>query len=276
MTPLRSKFLSTLRLRNYSENTIRQYEMSVKHFAAFHKKCPSTLGAAEVKEYLCHLRDGKKMSASCYRQTVAALRCLYWQVLERESVVSQIPYPRRERPVKDFLTAEEMKTLLNSVSDLKHRTMLEVLYGTGIRVGELVRLKISDIDSKQMVIVVRDGKGHKGRLTLLSEALLQKLRSYYKEYRPKDWLFEGRTRAGHADECVAQHACTRAREKSGIKKRVTPTVLRRSFASALHEAEVDVITISRLLGHVHVQTTGVYTDITLKTLHRTQSPFDLL
>lgn len=275
MTPLRQKFISTLRLRNYSENTIDQYTKSVAHFAAHFHKCPTVMGASEVKEFLHYLRDTKKASPSCYRQTVAALRCLYWQVLERESIVSQIPYPRREKPVKDFLTPEEMRKVLSSLTDLKYRTMLEVLYGTGVRCGELVRLKISDIDSERMFIVVRDGKGHKGRLTLLSKALLQKLRAYYREYRPTEWLFEGR-KGKHSNECVPQRACQIAEKASGLGKRITPTILRRSFASALHEADVDVITISRLLGHVHVQTTGVYTDVTLKTLHRTQSPFDLL
>lgn len=275
MTPLRSKFISTLELQNYSAKTIKQYVLSVAHFAAFHNRCPSTMGAAEVKEYLRHIRDNRQLSASSYRQAVAALRCLYWQVLERESVVSQIPYPRRTKPVKDFLTPEEMRTVLGVLNDLKYRTMLEVLYGTGVRCGELVRLKVSDIDSNRKLIVVRDGKGHKGRLTLLSEALLQKLRTYYKEYRPKEWLFEGKG-GNHAHECVPQRACNLAEKQSRIGKRVTPTILRRSFASALHEAGVDVITISRLLGHVHVQTTGIYTDITLKTIHATKSPFDLL
>ena len=275
MTPLRSKFISTLELQNYSQKTIKQYTLAVAHFAAHFGKCPSSLGASEVKQYLRHLRDTRKLSASSYRQAVAALRCLYWQVLERESVVSQIPYPRREKPVKDFLTPEEMKTVLGTLTDLKYRTMLEVLYGTGVRCGELVRLRVSDIDSKRMIIIVRDGKGHKGRLTLLSEALLTKLRAYYKEYRPTEWLFEGK-RGNHSNESVPQKACNIAEKASGVGKRVTPTILRRSFASALHEAGVDVITISRLLGHVHVQTTGVYTDITLKTIHATQSPFDLL
>jgi len=248
----------------------------VAQFAAYFRRCPSKLGVPEIKQFLQYLRDEKKTSSSMHRQAVAALRYLYSQVLDKELYIPRIPYPRRDQPIRTFLTPEEVRMVLDSVADPKHRMMLEILYATGLRVGELVALRVSDIDSRNMTVTVRDGKGHKGRLTLLSPALLSKLRDYYREYRPKEWLFEGKTKEGHVDECVAQHACTRAQKKSGIGKKITPQVFRRSFTSALHEAGVDVITISRLLGHVHVQTTGVYTNVTLKTLQKTKSPLDLL
>lgn len=276
MTPLRQKFISALELQNYSQKTISQYTKSIAQFARYFKRCPSELGVEQIREYLQYLRDEKKASSSMHRQVVAALRYLYGQVLGKEQLMPRIPYPRKTQPIRTFLTPEEVTRLLDAVDTPKHRLMLEVLYATGLRVGELVQLRVADIDSENMTMIVRDGKGHKGRFTLLSPELLLKLRAYYREFRPKEWLFEGRTAAGHADECVAQHACTRAAKKAGIKKKVTPQVLRRSFASALHEAGVDVITISRLLGHVHVQTTGVYTNVTLKTLQSTQSPLDLL
>jgi site-specific recombinase XerD len=275
MTPLRQKFISTLKLHNYSEKTIRQYTMCIAGFARYFGRCPSTLGPPEIRKYLEYLRDVENMSPSRHRQTVAAFRYLYVYVLDCEVYVPKIPYPKREQPLRTFLTPEEMNHFLSFVEDSRHLVMLEVIYGTGVRCGELVRLRAKDIDSKQMVVVVRDGKGHKGRVTLLSKSLLHRLRAYYKEFRPKEWLFESKD-GKHLDEAVAQRACNRAEEKSKIGKRVTPQVIRRSFACALHEAGVDVITISRLLGHTHVQTTGVYTDVTLKTIHATKSPFDLL
>lgn len=276
MTPLRQKFISSLELQNYSQKTILQYVKCVARFAAHYQRCPSELGVEEIRSYLQYLRDVKKASSSMHRQVVGALRYLYAQVLGKEQLIPRIPYPRKGQPIRTFLTPEEMRRVLDVIQDRKHRMMLEVLYATGVRVGELVKLRVSDIDSQNMTIVVRDGKGNKGRLTLLSAALLSKLRVYYREYRPQEWLFEGRTAAGHCDESVVQHACTKAGTQSGIGKKVTPQVLRRSFASALHEAGVDVITISRLLGHVHVQTTGVYTSVTLKTLQNTKSPLDLI
>ena len=276
MTPLRQKFISSLELQNYSQKTIKQYTKSIAQFAAYFKRCPSKLGVDEIKQYLRYLRDEKKASSSMHRQVVAALRYLYSQVLDKERFIPRIPYPRKGQPIRTFLTPQEVRLLFDTVEDSKHRMMLEVLYATGVRVGELVKLRVADIDSCNMTIAVRDGKGQKGRLTLLSPALLLKLRAYYRKYHPKEWLFEGRTSAGHCDENVAQNACARAALKSGINKKVTPQVLRRSFASALHEAGVDVITISRLLGHVHVQTTGLYTTVTLKTLQSTKSPLELV
>ena len=275
MTPLRQKFISSLSLENYSEKTIKQYTLCIAHFAKHFNKCPSLLGAGQVRDYLLHLRDKEKMSPSCHRQMVAALRYLYQQVLEQGWMMPRIPYPRREKPLRHYLTPEEMSQVLEAVDDPKHRMMLEVVYATGVRCGELVRLRVTDIDSKRMVVVVRDGKGHKGRHTLLSESLLAKLRTYYKKYRPKEWLFEGKY-DNHADEGVPQRACNKAQAKSGIGKKVTPHIIRRSFASALHENDVDVITISRLLGHAFVQTTEIYTEVTLKKLHKTKSPLDLL
>jgi len=135
-------------------------------------------------------------------------------------------------------------------------------------------LRVEDIDSSRKVIVVRNGKGNKERLTLLSETLLEKLRNYYRQYRPKEWLFEGRS--GHTRESVPQKACQRAEQSSMVGKRVTPHVLRHSFATALLEQGVDLITISNLLGHSRIKTTELYTHVTLKKLQSTISPLDLL
>lgn len=274
MTRLRQEYVSSLRLRNYSPKTIKQYVLCVSHFAGYFGKCPKELGPREIKQYLLHLIDEKHCSWSQYRQTVCGLRFLYAKVLGHEWLAEHIPFPRRERRLPNFLTPEEAKRVLESVEHPKHRMMLETLYGTGVRCGELVRLRVEDIDSGRKVIVVRNGKGNKERLTLLGETLLGKLRNYYRQYRPKEWLFEGRS--GHVQEAVPQKACQRAEEDSGVGKRVTPHILRHSFATALLEQGVDLITISNLLGHSRIKTTELYTHVTLKKLQSTSSPLDIL
>jgi integrase/recombinase XerD len=273
MTPLRSEFVSSMRLRNYSPKTIKQYSLSVARFAKHFGKCPKLLGPKEIGIYLLYLIDAKK-SWSQYRQTVCGLRFLYTKVLGHEWMAEHIPFPRRERPLPQYLTPEEASKVFSVVENPKHKMMLELIYATGLRCGELVRLKLSDIDSKRNVIVVRDGKGNKERLTLLGETLLLKLRNYYRQYRPKEWLFEGR--GGHAKEAVPQKACNRAEELSGIGKRVTPHCLRHSFATVLLEQNVDLVTISNLLGHSRIKTTELYTHVTLKKIQQTPKPLDAL
>ena len=274
MTPLRQEFISSLRLRNYSPKTIKQYTMCISQYARYFGKCPKLLGPKEIKQYLLYLIDEKKCSWSHYRQAVCGLRQLYVKVLGHEWMAEHIPFPRREQHLPNFLTPEEAKLVIESVENPKHRMMLETLYATGVRCGELVRLRVEDIDSKRKVIMVRNGKGQKERLTLLGESLLEKLRNYYRQYRPKEWLFEGKS--GHAREAVPQKACNRAEQESGVGKRVTPHVLRHSFATALLEQEVDLVTISNLLGHSRIKTTELYTHVTLKKLQKTASPLDLL
>lgn len=274
MTQLRQEFISTLRLRNYAPNTIKRYTHCVSQYARHFNRCPTELGPREVKQYLLYLIDEKRSSWSEYRQVVCALRFLYTKVLGHEWMAEHIPFPRRERPLPNFLTPEEMKLVLDAVDHPKHRMMLEVIYATGMRVSEMCCLKPEDIDSKRMVTVVRDGKGNKGRLTLLSETLLERLRVYWKRYKPKEWLFEGR--AGHARPAVVQKACARAERDSGVSKKVTPHVIRHAFATALLEQGVDLVTISNLLGHSRIKTTELYTHVTLKKLQSTQSPLDTL
>ena len=274
MSDLRQEFISSLRLKNYSPNTIKQYTHCVEHFAKFFNKSPSILGPKEIKRYLLYLIDEKKSSWSHYRQTVCALRYLYTKVLRHEWMAEHIPFPRRNRPLPEFLTPEEVRIVFKAVGNPKHLMMLETIYDTGVRCGELVKLKVQDIDSKRNVILVRNGKGQKERFTTLSPTLLQKLRKYYKQYQPKVWLFEGRK--GHASKNVPQKACRRAEQVSGIGKHVTPHILRHAFATAHLEQGTDLVTISNLLGHARIKTTERYTHVTLKRIQSVSSPLELL
>lgn len=255
MTPLRQEFVSSLRLKNYSPKTIKQYTLCVSHFARYHGKCPKELGPAEVKKYLLYLIEEKQSSWSQYRQTVCGLRFLYTKVLGYEWMAEHIPFPRRTRPLPEFLIPEEVAEVLKAIDNPKHRMMLETIYATGVRCGELVRLRVEDIDSNRKVILIRNGKGQKERLTLFSDILRERLRNYYRQYRPKEWLFEGR--AGHSKEAVPQKACNRAERDSGVGKRVTPHILRHSFATALLEQGVDLVTIPKL---VHLRSSSTSPD----------------
>jgi len=274
MTPVRQEFISTLRLRNYSPKTIKQYTNCVSQFARYFKQCPSQLGPKEVKSYLLYLIEEKQCSWSHYRQTVCGLRFLYTKVIGHEWMAEHIPFPRRTQRLPEFLTPEEVRLVFNAVQNPKHLMMLETIYATGVRCSELVNLKVKDIDSKRKVVIVRNGKGAKDRLTLLDHILLEKLRVYFRQYQPSEWLFEGRQ--GHVSTSVPQKACQRAERDSGIGKRVTPHILRHSFATALLEQNVDLVTISNLLGHSRIKTTELYTHITLKKLQNTRSPLELL
>jgi integrase/recombinase XerD len=274
MSDLRLEFQSLLRLKNYSPKTIKQYTNCVAQFARYFNKCPKELGPKEIKEYLLYLIDDEQSSWSKYRQVVCGLRFLYTKVLEHEWMAEHIPFPRRERPLPKFLTPSEVSQVFSVIDNPKHLMMLETIYATGVRCGELVKLRVSDIDSKRKVLVIKNGKGAQERLTLLSDVLLKKLRNYYKQYKPKDWLFEGR--AGHVATSVPQKACNRAEELSGVGKKVTPHVLRHAFATALLEEGVDLVTISNLLGHSRIKTTELYTHVTLKKLQTTSSPLDSL
>jgi len=274
MTPLRQEFISELRIRNYSPKTIKQYTLCVSQFARYFNRCPSLLGPKDIKQYLLYMIDEKQSSWSHYRQTICGLRAFYTKVLGHEWMAEHIPFPRRDRPLPSFLTSEEVKEVFSVVQNRKHLMMLEVIYATGVRCGELVRLRVEDIDSQRKVVVVRGGKGQKERFTILPNTLLLKLRDYYRQYRPKEWLFEGRN--GHNKESVPQKACMRAERDSCVGKSVTPHVLRHAFATAQLEQGVDLVTISNILGHSRIKTTEIYTHVTLKKLQSTPSPIDLL
>lgn len=274
MGDLRLKMYTELRLRNYSEKTIKRYILSVAQFSKYFQVSPEVLGPPEIKKYLKYLIDEKGNSWSHYRQTVCGLRFLYTKVLGQEWLAEHIPFPRRDRPLPSFLTKEEVAQVFGAVTDHRHLTMMEVLYGTGVRTSELMNLKVNDIDSKRKVIKVVAGKGGKDRYTLLSDSLLIKLRKYWRVYRPSHWLFEGRN--GPAATTVIQKACRRAEEESGVGKRVTPHILRHSFATALLEQGVDLVTIGNLLGHSRIKTTALYTHVTLSKIQNTSCPLENL
>jgi len=186
---LRQRLIEDLRIRHYADKTIDAYVRGVAKFAEYCRKSPDLLGPEEVREYQKYLVEKKKASRSTFSQTVSALRFLYAVTLKRKETVDWIPYGRRETRLPVVLSQDELGKFFQAVENLKYRTVLMTMYGTGLRLGEALSLRVKDIDSQRMVIRVEQGKGRKDRYVELSPTLLLELREYWKVYRPKSWLF---------------------------------------------------------------------------------------
>ena len=191
MTPLRQRMLEDLQIRRYSPATIRIYLRAIAEFAQHFGKPPDRLNAEHIRQYQLFLIKEKKVSRSTFIQMVCALRFFYTHTLNRKISMERIPFPRGEKKLPLILSREEVKALLESSRNLRHRTLLAILYGSGLRVAEVTQLKVSDIDSARNVLRVRHGKGRKDRQTLLPAKLLELLRCYWRSQRPTDWLFPG-------------------------------------------------------------------------------------
>lgn len=276
MTTLRQRMLEDLQIRHYSPTTIRLYLYAVRKFAKYFGKPPDQLGAEHIRRYQLFLTKEKKVSPSTYIQVVCALRFLYTHTLQRKVPIERIPFPRRERKLPMILSREEVRALLEAPRNLRHRTLLAILYGSGLRVSEVARLKVADIDSARNVLWVRSGKGRKDRQALLPPKLRELLRCYWRSRRPTDWLFPG-VRLGQSISVKAIFtACRNAARAAGIAKPVHPHSLRHAFATHLLEAGVDLRTIQILLGHANLETTARYLQVADVTVRATTSPLELL
>ncbi len=276
MTPLRQRMLEDLRLRNYSPRTQYQYIYYVAAFAKHFGKSPDLLGLEEIRAYQIYLVNKRRVSWSSLNICVAALRFLYQVTLRRDWDIQHIPYAKRERKLPVVLSQDELARFFQAIVSLKYRAILMTAYSAGLRLAEVVALRVTDLDSQRMVIRVRQGKGHKDRYVMLSPTLLTLLRTYWKTARPTEWLFPGRVRGEHVSPRTVQAACERAWEESGVNKKVTVRSLRHSFATHLLEAGTDVRTIQILLGHSSLQTTARYTHVSTATIRAAASPLESL
>jgi integrase/recombinase XerD len=276
VTSLRQRMLEDLQIRHYSPTTIRLYLYAVREFAKYFGTPPDQLGAEHIRRYQLFLAREKKVSPSTYIQTVCALRFLYTHTLQRKVPIQRIPFPRRERKLPMILSREEVGVLLETPGNLRHRTLLAILYGSGLRVSEVARLKVADIDRTRNVLWVRSGKGRKDRQALLPPKLRELLRCYWRSRRPTDWLFPG-ARSGQPISVKAIFlACRNAAKRAGIVKPVHPHLLRHAFATHLLESGVDLRTIQILLGHANLETTARYLQVADVAVRATTSPLELL
>jgi integrase/recombinase XerD len=266
MTPLRQRMLEDMEMRNLSPKTQKNYVGQVARFAKHFDKSPDQLGPEEIRRYLLSL---VRRDASCNQFNVSrcALRFFYEVTLKRE--FPDIVCAKKPKKLPVVLSQSEVGELLAAPKKLKHRAILSTLYAAGLRVSELVELRVTDIDSQRMVIRVRQGKGNKDRYVMLSPKLLALLREYWKERRPKERLFPVTVR------CV-QLMCAAMARKAKLGKRVSPHTLRHCFATHLLENGENIRKIQVLLGHRSVQTTARYLHVSMESITSTYSPLDRL
>jgi site-specific recombinase XerD len=275
MTPLRQRFIDDLRLRNYARRTIGTYVCQVASFARHFGRSPELLGADDVRAYQLHLLQ-RRVSWSTFNQAVCALRFLYRTTLGRPDELPFIPFGKRPKTLPSVLSPDEVLRLFDAATSGRDRVLLQVAYGCGLRLSELLHLRVTDIDSARMVIHVRQGKGAKDRLVPLSLRLLQELRGYWLQCRPRTWLCPGPTADGTMTSSNVQRRCTRLVQKVGLTKHCALHTLRHSDATHLLEAGVDVLTLKALLGHSSLQTTARSLHVSTQRLQQTPSLLDLL
>jgi integrase/recombinase XerD len=272
--------LEELQRRNYSEQTSRYYLQAVAAFARHFGRAPDKLGLNELRSYQAYLLRDRKLAVGTVVGLVAALRFFFNRTLKRHLPPTDIPYPKHPRRLPAVLTVEEVARLIDSARNLLDRTLLMVLYSTGMRNFELRQLQVKDIDSKSMLIHIQHGKGGRDRYVPLSPKLLETLREYWRWMKPKTWLFPGTVRNWRADKPITPKvvwdACQFAARHAGIKKRVYAHLLRHSYATHLLEAGADLRTIQLLLGHVRLEHTAVYLHLSRRHLQAFPSPLDTL
>jgi site-specific recombinase XerD len=268
-------FLDQLELGHYSLQTARVYVSLFERFINHYKAYPLVeITEHEIQRYLLMIQQ-KGCSISMVNQTINAIKFYYENVLGMPNRFYSINRPQKKKSLPKVLSIEEVKALIEVTDNIKHRCIISLLYSSGLRRGELLNLKISDIDSKRMVINVREGKGLKDRITLLSNHILTDLRTYYKLYRPQEYLFEG----AHKRQYSATSVCKildKAARKAKLRKKVHPHMLRHSFATHLLENNTDLRYIQSLLGHGSVKTTERYAHVAKKSLEGIKSPLDSL
>ena len=253
-------YLQKLEIRKYAYNTARTYiSMFERYLNHFSGRSPDELNEEDIRAYLQKLVQQNK-SDSYLNQAVNAIKFYYEVVQCMPNRFYHIERPRKKERLPEVLSKEEVLQMIEVTKNIKHRSIISLLYSAGLRRGELLALKITDIDSQRMLIRVRGGKGGKDRYTLLGEAVLSLLRAYYRQYTPKEYLFQGEQGGAYSPGSLLKVVKTAAR-RAGIQKRVTPHMLRHSFATHLLEQGTDLRYIQSLLGHRSSKTTEIYTHV---------------
>jgi len=275
MKTLRKELIQQMQLKGYSQRTIDTYVDCILSLSKYYNTSPDLLTIKQIRDYFLYCLNEKKLSKSWMNQTISALKILYIEVLKREWSTLDIPRPRREKKLPKVLSRNEVKDILNALRNIKHRAFLMITYSSGLRVGEVRHLKISDIDSSRMLIRIEQAKGHKDRYAVLSPIALDLLRVYWKVYKPKNWLFENKD-GQPVPETTAQKIFKNALEKSGVKKTASIHTLRHSFATHMLEQGVSLPIIQQLLGHKSLKTTSGYLHVQQYSINAVRSPLDTL
>lgn len=279
MGQIKARMEADLRLANLRPSTQEEYLRCAKAFVKFHMRSPAEMDWEEVRDFLVHLRDELHRSPSTQKVYVAALKFLYCKTLDRPEVVRPWCMPKMPETLPVVLSGSEVEALLGAVRDLKYRAVVLTTYGAGLRVGEACALRIEDVQSDRMLLHIHNGKGGRERYVMLGQRLLVALRAYWLASDPKPrgpYLFPGHRRDQPLAKESVRKVLRKATKQAGITKKVTPHVLRHSFATHLLEVGTDIRTIQVLLGHKSIQTTTRYAQVSTRLLSRTTSPLDLL
>jgi len=269
-------FLDKLSVLRYSHNTVKTYKACFSEFINYYStKEISEITQQDIQAYLLYLVQERQVSTSYQNQAINAIKFYFEKVLNGPRRIYYIERPRKEKILPSVLSEEEIKRIFEKVKNLKHKCLLMTCYSGGLRISEVLNLKLIDIDSSRMLINIKGGKGKKDRVTLLSVKLLNLLREYYKLYKPNEYLFVGQM-GGKYSERSAQLVLKKAANNAGIKRRVTLHTLRHSFATHLLENGTDIRYIQSLLGHSSPKTTQIYTHITTKGIDQIKNPLDNL
>lgn len=266
-----------MRNRRYSENTVINYLDSLKtFFRHFQHKPITAIDNADVIFFVNQYILRKQLSGSFQNQFVSALKLFYKVVENHQFEMDKIQRPKRDKKLPNVLSKEEVKAILGSLNNIKHKCMLSLIYSCGLRCGELLRLEPQHIDSKRKLVIIKRSKGRKDRVVPLSDKILNMLRDYWVIYQPKNFLFEGQAKGMMYDARSLQNVLKKALYVAGIKKPVTLHWLRHSYATHLLESGTDLRYIQELLGHSSSKTTEIYTHVSTHNLQKISSPFDFL
>lgn len=281
MTALRKRMLEDLQRRNYNPDTIRGYVLAVEQFANHFDKSPELMGVEEVGQFQLHLLREKKLALGTIALRMGALRFLYKKTLKRRDLdFDDLPLLKTPKKLPVVLSPEEVTRLIEAAPNLLYRTILMLLYATGLRRAEAAHLKVSDIDSSLMLIHVRQGKGSRDRELPLTQKVLDVLREYWRaaKSKPRVYLFPTRKEPAAEEQPISDktvwHACHEAAMRAGLNKRIGPHTLRHSFATNMLEAGADLRTIQLLLGHRHLKDTAIYLHLSRRHLRAAANPLD--
>jgi integrase/recombinase XerD len=280
VTHLRRVLLEELQRRNYAKTTVDCYVRAIEQLAKHFKRSPDHLNQDHLRAYQAYLLRERKLEPRTVKLHVSALRFFFVKTLKRRYLLDDMPYPKVPRRLPTILTVEEVTRLINAARTLTDRTMLMVLYSTGMRNAEMRSLQVRDIDSQSMLIHIQRGKGGRDRYVPLSAILLETLRVYWRWMMPKTWLFPGTIAGWRADTPITPKvvwdACQSAATRARIQKRVSAHVLRHSYATHLLEAGADLRTIQLLLGHVKLEHTVIYLHLSRRHLQAVANPLDTM
>jgi len=261
---------------NRAKSTIDGYTYGVKQLALFCNLPLESIESENVYAFLVYLKEERGLSRDTMRISACGIKYLYNHIIKRDEMVNDIPYPKKEKYLPEILTSDELKNLFNKTDNIKHRAFLKLVYSAGLRREEACNLLITDIDSKNMQVHARQGKGKKDRYTILSNETLKELRKYVRERRPKHYLFNGRKKGEKISNSSTRWIMDQAVDRAKITKKVSLHNLRHSFASHLISMGLNLLVIQKLLGHEDIRTTMLYLHINQLKQTRVISPLDII